>query len=241
MKPTPSQPAQFGKPEDSFPMRLNKYMSREGYSSRREADTLIAAGRVRINGRIAVLGDKVNEGDTVEVLSGREARDIRNLNNDPAASHAYYVFHKPAHTDSDAAVRAFKPDMFPVDALPKDIAGLIICSDDGRLARLVQDKGYPKTYRITFTEAVPASFSKILSLGARIKHDKLEMMQVATVQPDTLDITSQRTSLGSIKEVCSHFKLQIKKIERSAIWNWHSDTYAKGSFTQIAMPEELRR
>ena len=122
-------------------MRLNKYMSREGYSSRREADTLIAAGRVRINGRIAVLGDKVNEGDTVEVLSGREARDIRNLNNDPAASHAYYVFHKPAHTDSDAAVRAFKATMFPVDALPKDIAGPIICSDDGRLARLVQDKG----------------------------------------------------------------------------------------------------
>lgn len=241
MKQTPAQAAPSGKPEDTFPMRLNKYMSREGYSSRREADALIAAGRVRINGRLAVLGDKINEGDTVEVLSGREARDLRSLNNDPATAHEYYVFHKPAHIDSDTAVRSFKPTLFPVDALPKDIAGLIICSDDGRLARLVQDKGYPKTYRITFTEAVPPSFSKILSLGARIKHDKLESMQVDTVQPDTLDITSNHTSLGNIKEVCSHFKLQIKKIERSAIWNWHSEQYAKGSFTQIAMPEELRR
>lgn len=50
-----------------FPMRINKYMARDRNCSRREADEIIRAKRVYINGRLAVLGDKVQEEDKVEV------------------------------------------------------------------------------------------------------------------------------------------------------------------------------
>jgi 16S rRNA U516 pseudouridylate synthase RsuA-like enzyme len=50
-----------------FPMRINKYLAGIRQSSRREMDKAIIQGRVYINGRVAVLGDKVNEGDKVEV------------------------------------------------------------------------------------------------------------------------------------------------------------------------------
>ncbi len=50
-----------------FPMRINKYLALEGRGSRREMDKIIAEGKVTINGREAVLGDKVNEGDKVEI------------------------------------------------------------------------------------------------------------------------------------------------------------------------------
>ena len=50
-----------------YPMRINKYLALQKYCTRREADTLIEKGLVVLNGRAAVLGDKVQEKDTVEV------------------------------------------------------------------------------------------------------------------------------------------------------------------------------
>lgn len=51
----------------AFPMRINKYLALEKNSTRREMDVLIKSGRVFINGRLALLGDKVKETDKVEV------------------------------------------------------------------------------------------------------------------------------------------------------------------------------
>lgn len=53
--------------EPLFPMRINKYLAMEGRGSRREMDKLVEEGKVIINGAVAVLGSKVNEGDKVEI------------------------------------------------------------------------------------------------------------------------------------------------------------------------------
>ncbi len=70
MKETPKKPVQKVTPV-TFPMRLNRYMSLDGKSSRRSADKMIEHKWVKINGRFAVLGDKVNEGDKVEILKAK--------------------------------------------------------------------------------------------------------------------------------------------------------------------------
>ena len=68
-------------------MRINKYLSSQNYCSRREADGLIKAGLVKINGQIAILGDKVSEKDKVEVSQSVKERTSRLK---------YYAYHKPA-------------------------------------------------------------------------------------------------------------------------------------------------
>jgi 23S rRNA pseudouridine2604 synthase len=65
-------------------MRINKYLAREGHATRRGADELIEAKKVLLNGRIAVLGDKVQEGDTVELRSGHKPKTYK-----------YFAYHKP--------------------------------------------------------------------------------------------------------------------------------------------------
>lgn len=70
MKETPKKQVQKPAPI-TFPMRLNRYMSLDGKSSRRSADKMIEHKWVKINGRFAVLGDKVNEGDKVEILKAK--------------------------------------------------------------------------------------------------------------------------------------------------------------------------
>ncbi len=59
---------QNGTEESSlYPMRINRYLALQGKGSRREMDKVIAAGKVLINGKVALLGSKVNEGDKVDV------------------------------------------------------------------------------------------------------------------------------------------------------------------------------
>ena len=52
---------------ESLPKRLNKYLSEAGFCSRRSADKLIDEGRVKINGTLATMGEKVNPQDEIEV------------------------------------------------------------------------------------------------------------------------------------------------------------------------------
>ena len=115
-------------------MRINKYLSSQNYCSRREADGLIKAGLVKINGRVAVLGDKVSECDKVEVSQSVKDR---------ANKLKYYAYHKPAqivtHTPEEGQkeIRGIFPikdkTIFPVERLDKSSRGLIILTNDGRI------------------------------------------------------------------------------------------------------------
>jgi len=62
-----------------YPMRINKYLALKGYSTRRGADELIEAKKVTINGKLAVLGSKVNEADTVEVKGKSKQKPYKYL------------------------------------------------------------------------------------------------------------------------------------------------------------------
>jgi 16S rRNA U516 pseudouridylate synthase RsuA-like enzyme len=58
-------------PKDTYPMRINKYLAHKGLATRTGVDELIKSHKILINGKVAVLGDKVMENDKVEVRKGR--------------------------------------------------------------------------------------------------------------------------------------------------------------------------
>src|SRR3989344_8747793 len=68
-----------------WPMRINKYLALKGYATRREADEIVKQKKVFINGKLAVLGDKVKETDTIEVKYRGKT----------APSYAYFAYNKP--------------------------------------------------------------------------------------------------------------------------------------------------
>lgn len=134
-------------------VRLNKYLAQAGVSSRRQADELIARGKVRINGRVVrELGTMVQAGDRVDV-SGTPIQTREEL--------TYLVLHKPAGVVTTmrdpqgrrtiAQILPAGPRVVPVGRLDYETSGVLLLTNDGDLAnRLLHPRfGVEKTYRAT--------------------------------------------------------------------------------------------
>jgi pseudouridine synthase len=144
--------------------RLQKIMAEAGLGSRRHNETLISAGRVRINGRVARLGDKADPAvDQIEV-DGRPLSQVD--------SPIYVMLHKPRNVLSSTedemesgrpTVRDLVPvpgHLYPVGRLDKQSEGLILLTNDGALAhRLTHPRyGHEKSYRVLLEgEIAPAA------------------------------------------------------------------------------------
>lgn len=134
-------------------MRINKFLAENGIASRRHADGMVSAGRVKINGRVAVLGEDVGEEDEILI----DDKPLVRAEKKPE----YYIMNKPKGiicTVSDDRGRKTVMDLlpegagrvFPVGRLDYATEGLLLFTNDGELAyRLTNPKSeIPKTYLV---------------------------------------------------------------------------------------------
>jgi 23S rRNA pseudouridine2605 synthase len=138
------------------PVRLNRFLARAGVGSRREADTIIAAGRVKVNGVLTTeMGVKVSDSDHVEV----DGKPIQ------PTDLAYVLLNKPMGTittvtddrgrktvmDLVSIPARLKSAMFPVGRLDRDTTGALLLTTDGDLAHRLMHPSYGavKTYIVT--------------------------------------------------------------------------------------------
>jgi 23S rRNA pseudouridine2605 synthase len=130
--------------------RVQKVLARAGFGSRRQAEDLIRAGRVTVDGGVARLGDRVDPAAASVCVDGVPVPTAPDL--------VYYLLHKPARVVTTAhdpegrrtVVELLPPEprVFPVGRLDYDSAGLLLLTNDGRLAQLLSHPrhGVAKTY-----------------------------------------------------------------------------------------------
>jgi len=203
----------------TYPVRINRYLAQKGLATRRGADELITQGLVRLAGRIAVLGDKVESADVVvEVMKNKAA---------PAKKPVYIAYYKPrgiiAHSPRDYAhaidpVSGF-PETFPVGRLAKDSEGLIILTDDGRVTeRLLHPRfKHEKEYKVTVREAIPLNLKKVLEEGVYNAGDWLKAKKVMVVPPHTMHIILTEGKKHHIRRMLSEAKLTVEKLVRTRV------------------------
>ena len=206
----------------NYPIRINKYLSLQNYCSRREADGLIKAGLVKINGQTAVLGDKVSEKDKVEVSQSVKDR---------ASKLKYYAYHKPAeivtHTPEEGQyeIREIFPikdkTIFPVGRLDKSSRGLIILTNDGRITGklLGPEMNREKEYMVRVDKKINGFFLNKLSFGLDLGDFVTKPCQARQTGVDEFSIILTEGKKHQIRRMCDALGFVVKDLQRIRIMN----------------------
>jgi 23S rRNA pseudouridine2604 synthase len=200
-------------------VRINKFFTQQGYCSRRAADQLIEQGRVRLNGRVAVLGDQVKEGDVVSV-------DGRVVDRNPRA--VYLAYHKPVGvictTEREAPGNildavGYRERIFPIGRLDKDSSGLILLTNDGEVVnRLLRPEfGHEREYVVTVDRPYDPDFLKKLERGVRILGRKTKPCRALRVDRVSFRITLTEGLNRQIRRMCLALGYRVKRLVRVRI------------------------
>ncbi|GGG55998.1 pseudouridine synthase [Bizionia arctica] len=205
--------------------RINKFLSEAGYCSRREADKLIDAGRVTINGEVPEMGTKIGPNDEVHV----DGSLIENTKQ----KFVYLAFNKPVGIVCTTDTRVEKDNIidyikypkriFPIGRLDKPSEGLILLTDDGDIVNKIlrASNNHEKEYIVTVDKRISQTFLEYMSRGIYL--DELEK----TTKPCTVEklgsnefriILTQGLN-RQIRRMCEYLTYEVETLKRVRIMN----------------------
>lgn len=226
---------------EDFPMRINKYLALQGYATRRQADELVTKKRVFINGRLAVLGDKVQEGDEVEVRAHKRA-----------VPYTYVAYHKPqgviTHSPSDGETDigmelANIPQLrgvFPIGRLDKDSSGLIILTNDGRITdRLLNPVSeHEKEYVVKTARPLRSSFKEHMERGVDIEGYHTKQTKVRILGENRFSIVLTEGKKHQVRRMVVAMHNEVKELKRMRILNIRLGNLPSGEWRKIEGEEQ---
>ena len=229
---------------DAEPERLQKVLARVGCGSRRVCEEMIADGRVTVNGRVAILGDRCDPSVDEVRLDG----DVLPVRPDAV----YYLLHKPAgvvSTVSDThgrpTVVELVPDgtrVFPVGRLDMDSEGLIILTNDGALAQLMTHPGHgvEKEYLVE-VEASESGLDRrtlnALRNGVELDDGPTLPARVSQPQPGILEIVLREGRNRQIRRMCEAVGHPVRRLVRVRIGAVSDRRLASGQWRELTVAE----
>lgn len=206
-------------------VRLQKFMAECGVASRRKSEELIEMGKVKVNGHIAYIGDKVNPKKDIVTVRGKKINKVDRM--------YYIMLNKPrgyVTTVSDELGRKTVMDLvdvkarvYPVGRLDKDSEGLLILTNDGSFANaLTHPKhNYAKVYRVTVRPSVTDEILEKLRNGIEIDGKKTAPCDVNVITEEegrvVLEFILREGRNRQIRKMCDAVNLQVARLKRISI------------------------
>ncbi len=208
--------------------RLQKYLSECSVASRRKSEELIKAGKVKVNGRVAQIGDKIDTKKDTVTVNGKKV---------VAVKQKYYIMlNKPrgyVTTMSDELGRKCVAELvqdvgavvYPVGRLDRDSEGLLLLTNDGEFANAVMHprKHVPKTYRVTVRSNINDAQIEKLESGIDIDGDGRETLPASvrviekSAARSVLEITIFEGRNRQIRKMCESVSLEVIRLKRNAV------------------------
>lgn len=202
--------------------RLNKYLSEAGFCSRREADRLIDAGRVTINGNIPEMGTKVAPNDVVKV----DDQEVT-----PKTDNVYIALNKPVGIVCTTDTRVEKDNIidfinypkriFPIGRLDKPSEGLILLTDDGDIVNKIlrASNNHEKEYMVTVDKPISQTFIERMSNGVPILDTVTRKCKVEKTGTFEFKIILTQGLNRQIRRMCEYLNYDVKTLKRTRIMN----------------------
>ena len=222
-------------------IRINKYLSEAGVCSRREADKLIAEGRVSINGSHALLGSVVSEGDEVQVdenIIVGSAKKVLIAFNKPRG--IVCTTKDPKSKDVNIVEYINHPErIFPVGRLDKDSEGLILLSNDGDLSnKIMKARNYhEKEYEVEVDKPFDDEFLKKMSEGVPILDTVTRKCKLKRTGKMSFNIVLTQGLNRQIRRMCEYFGYKVVKLKRIRIMNIKLGNLKPGTYRNVTEEE----
>ncbi len=228
--------------------RLQKYMAECGIASRRKSEELIRAGKVMVNGEPAEIGRKIDPNRDVVTVDGRKVRHEQ--------KHVYLMLNKPRgfiSTMSDEYDRRCVAELvadvgtrvYPVGRLDRDSEGLLLFTNDGKLANQLMhpSRHVPKTYRVTVRPEVTDDMITAMMTGMMLdgKQTLPADVKVLVKEPDrtVLEVTICEGRNRQIRRMCEQLGLEVARLKRISEGPVKLGMLKLGTWRELT-PEEVR-
>lgn len=208
------------------PIRLQKFISQCGIASRRKAEEMILNGSVKVNGKTAVLGDKVTAEDKVFLKGKRIVM--------PKTKFRYIMLNKPRGfitTMNDDRGRKCVAQLvsnvgeriYPIGRLDKDSEGMLVFTNDGEFANKVMHprNGVYKIYRVTVRPTIDEEQLIKLETGVEIDGKKTAPAIVHVIHKEqgrvVLEMILHEGKNREIRKMCEAVGLEVARLKRTQI------------------------
>jgi 23S rRNA pseudouridine2605 synthase len=220
-------------------VRLNAYLARSGVASRRKADELIKAGRVRVNGEPGQLNTFVERGDRVEV-DGHEVS---------AQRLAYVLLHKPAGVVTTASDPQGRPTVVelvdqdvrvvPVGRLDVDTTGALLLTNDGELAHRLAHPRYEveKVYEAEVEEEPSDEALRSLAEGVELEDGVTAPAEVRRLGAFTIELSIHEGRNRQVRRMLEEVGHPVRRLHRSRYAGLTVEGLAPGEWRALTRSE----
>lgn len=228
-------------------IRLQKFLSEAGIASRRKAEEMIRSGLVKVNGKIANIGDSVDPKTDSVSVGGKKVKKENSLR--------YILLNKPrgyvTTTDDDLGrkcvlelVSGVKERIYPVGRLDRVSEGALILTNDGEFANAMMhpSKHVPKTYRVTVRPGITSEQVDILSTGVDIDGRMTAPADVRVLSKEegraVLEIVLYEGRNRQIRRMCEALELEVARLKRTAVGSVKLGMLKTGEWRDLT-PQEV--
>ena len=227
-------------------VRLQKYMADNGVASRRKSEELIAAGKVKVNGHKAFIGQKINPKKDIVAVHGKNIVKKDGL--------YYIMLNKPrgyVTTTKDefdrkcvsVLVKDIDARLYPVGRLDKDSEGLLFMTNDGEFTNALThpSHGVRKTYRVTVKPVVEDDLIGKLESGVLIDGKKIAPCTVKILEKTEdrmfLEFIISEGRNRQIRKMCESIGTKVIRLKRTAEGDVKLEALAPGQWRHLETKE----
>ena len=219
--------------------RINRFLSLAGICARREADRALEAGDVRIGKKIALVGERVQQGDVVYFRGKRVRRGGERI---------LIAFHKPLgvvcttskkEQDNIVDYISYAKRIYPVGRLDKDSTGLILLTNDGDIVNKIMRAGnrHEKEYVVSINKEVTEDFVMQMSNGVSILNTLTRPCKVWKSGIREFHIILTQGMNRQIRRMCKALGYEVRSLKRIRIMNIHLGDLKEGEYRNLTKKE----